>query len=49
MRVNTLDDLAIKFQHKAQHAMRRRMLRPEVYVEGADVGFRPGITAVNSE
>ena len=30
MRVDALDHLAVKLEHEAQHAMRRRMLRPEV-------------------
>ena len=30
MRIDTLDHLAVEFQHEAQHAMRRGMLRPEV-------------------
>ncbi len=36
MRIDALDDLAVEFQHQAQHAMRRRVLRPEVDVEVAD-------------
>ena len=40
MRIDALDDLAVELQHEAQHAMRRRMLRPEIDVEVADVGFR---------
>ena len=39
MRIDALDDLAVELEHQAQHAMRRRMLRPEVDVEVADVGF----------
>jgi hypothetical protein len=35
MRVDPLDHLAVKLEHKAQHAMRRRMLRPEVNREVA--------------
>ena len=30
MRIDALDDLAIEFQHQAQHAVRRRMLRSEI-------------------
>src|SRR5262249_18628264 len=30
MGVNALDHLAVEFEHEAKHAMRRRMLRPEV-------------------
>ena len=33
MRINALDDLAIKLQHKTQHAMGRRMLRSEIDTE----------------
>ena len=39
MRIDTGADLAVKLQHKAQHAMRGRMLRPEVDREVADGGF----------
>ena len=41
MRVDALDDFAVQLQHKAQHAMRRRMLRAEVDGEVADVPARP--------
>ena len=37
MRIDALDHLAVKLEHKAQHAMRRRMLRPEVDREVAEV------------
>ena len=30
MRIGALDDLAVEFENKAQHAMRGRMLRTEV-------------------
>ena len=30
MRIDALDDLAVKFEHQAQHAMRGRMLRTEI-------------------
>ena len=30
MRIDAIDDLAIKIEHKAQHAVRSRVLRPEV-------------------
>ena len=30
MRIDPINDLAIKIQHEAQHAVRRRMLRPEI-------------------
>ena len=39
MRIDALDDLAVELQHQAQHAVRRRVLRPEIDVEGADVGL----------
>ncbi len=39
MRIDALDDLAVELQHQAQHAVRRRMLRPEIDGEVADVGF----------
>ena len=39
MRIDALDDFAVELEHEAQHAMRRRMLRPEVDGEVADVGF----------
>ena len=37
MRVAPLDDLAVELEHQPQHPMRRRMLRPEVDVEVADL------------
>jgi hypothetical protein len=36
MRIDTLDYLAVKFEHKAQNAMRRRVLRSKIDIEGAD-------------
>ncbi len=36
MRIDALDDFAVQLQHKAQHAVRRRMLRPEVDGEITD-------------
>ena len=36
MRIDAVDDLAVELQHEAQHAVRRRMLRPEIDVEVAD-------------
>ena len=30
MRIDALDDLAVELEHQAQHAMRGRMLRPEI-------------------
>ena len=32
MRIDTLDHLAVEFKHQAQHAVRRRVLGPEVEV-----------------
>src|ERR1700722_8979094 len=37
MRVDALDHFTIKLEHEAQHAMRRRMLRPEVDREVAEI------------
>ena len=37
MRVDPLDDLAVEFEHEAQHAVRGRMLRTEVDREVAEV------------
>ena len=36
MRVDALDDFAVKLQHEAQHAVRRGMLRPEIDGEIAE-------------
>ncbi len=33
MRIDVAHDLAVELQHKAQHAMRRGMLRPEIQGE----------------
>ncbi len=33
MRIGALDDLAVHFQHHAQHAVRGRVLRPEIEIE----------------
>ena len=38
VRVGLLDDLAVELQHQAQHAVRRRVLRPEVHGVVADLG-----------
>ena len=40
MRVGPLDDLAIHFQHKAQHTMGRRVLGPEIHRDRLDLHFR---------
>ena len=37
MRIDALDDLAVELQHQAQHAVRGRMLRPEIDGEVAEV------------
>jgi hypothetical protein len=37
VRIGLLDHLAVHLQHQAQHAVRRRMLRPEVHREVADL------------
>ncbi len=39
MRIGALDHLAVHLQHQAQHAMGRRMLRPEIHREALDLGF----------
>ena len=36
MRIGALDDLAVEVEQKAQHAVRRRVLRPEIDGESAD-------------
>ncbi len=42
MRIGALHHLAVHFEDEAQHAMRRRMLRPEIHREALDEGFRVG-------
>jgi hypothetical protein len=37
MRVDALDDFTVELKHQAKNAVRRRMLRPEVDVEVANV------------
>ena len=37
MRIDALDHLAVELQHQAQHAVRGRMLRPEIDGEVAEV------------
>jgi hypothetical protein len=39
MRIAALHDLAVELQHQPQNPMRRRVLRPEVEVEVADLLF----------
>ncbi len=41
MRIGPLDDLAVHLQNQAQHAVRRRMLRPEVDRVAVDLHRRP--------
>ena len=36
MRIGTLNGFAVQLQHEAKHAVRRRMLRPEVHGVVAD-------------
>jgi hypothetical protein len=38
VRVGALDDLAVQFQHQAQHAVRGRVLRAEVQRVVLDLG-----------
>ena len=40
MRVHSLDHFPIEIEHQTQHAMRRRVLRPEIHGESAQLGFR---------
>ena len=40
--IDALHHLAVELQHEAQHAVRGRMLRPEVEMELADFGFGHG-------
>lgn len=42
MRIDALDDLAVKLENKAQDAMRGRMLRPEIDGERASGGLVRG-------
>jgi hypothetical protein len=39
MRVDALDDLTVELQYKAQYAVSRRMLGPEIEGEVAQGGF----------
>ena len=39
MRIDALDDFAIELEHEAQHAVRRRVLRPEIDGEIALCGL----------
>ena len=48
VRVDTLDDLAVDFEHQTQHAVRRRMLRPEIDGEVAQRGLVHSARAVGS-
>ena len=42
VRVGALDHLAVELEHEAQHAVRRRVLRPEVQRVVLDLGHRVG-------
>ena len=44
MRIDALDHLAVELEHQPQHAVRRRMLRPEIDGEIADCGFGHQLT-----
>jgi hypothetical protein len=39
MRVGPLDHLAVHLEDEPQHAVRRRMLRPEIHGEAAQIDF----------
>src|SRR6476660_6209162 len=39
MRIDTRDDFTVEFQHQTQYAVRRRMLRPEIDGEIAEILF----------
>ena len=41
VRIGALDDLAVELQHEPQHAVRRRVLRPEVHRVVADLSHAP--------
>ncbi len=42
MRIRALDDLAAHLENEAEHAVRGRMLRAEIDIEGFDLGFSHG-------
>ncbi len=42
MRIGTLHDLAVHLEDEAQHAVGRRMLRPEIHGEALDLGLGLG-------
>jgi hypothetical protein len=44
MWVDSLHHLAVEFEHQAQHAMRRRVLRPEIDGEVTQLRFSHGST-----
>ncbi len=46
VRIGLLDDLAIELEHQAQHAVRRRMLRPEVHRVVSD--FRAHLAGISA-
>ena len=43
MRIDALDNFAVEFEHEAQHAVGRRMLRPEIDGEIALCGAASAI------
>ena len=42
MRIGALDHFAVHLQHEAEHAVGRRMLRPEIHGEALDLGLGVG-------
>jgi hypothetical protein len=47
MRIDTLDNLAVKLKHKTEHAVGRGMLGPKVDREIAGRRFRHGETDIS--
>ena len=45
VRIHALDDFTVELEHKAQHAVRRRMLRSEIDGEIAQLGFSHQLTS----
>ena len=43
MRIDALDNLAVEFQHQAQHAVGRRMLRAEIDGESCGLVSQPSV------
>jgi hypothetical protein len=44
MRIDALDHLAVEIQYETQHAVRRRVLRPEIHGELTQLRFSHGST-----